>query len=240
MLVVTKRRVRRQHRPGPGNAALSPATPSRATCRHPGHRTGADSRSSDRRPGRIDCVRQVIRWGATFDRVGRDLAFGLEGGHSQPRILHAGGDATGRELERALYRKARASRRITFREHTFTLDLLQEEGGRVAGAVVADPGGRLSCVAASAAILATGGAGQLYRETTNPDVVTGDGIAMALRLGAEVTDLEFVQFHPTTLYVAGAARMLISEAARGEGGAARPQRHRLHSLRPADPRPATW
>ncbi len=166
----------------------------------------------------LEGVRDLIRWGARFDRSGRKLAFGLEGGHSQARILHAGGDATGLEIERTLHRRASAMPRIRFREHRFTLDLLQDASGRVSGVLLAPPSGKLACLKAPATILATGGAGQLYRETTNPEVVTGDGIAMALRAGADVADLEFMQFHPTTLYVAGAARMLISEAARGEGG----------------------
>ncbi len=169
----------------------------------------------------VQAVQEVIRWGLRFDRAGKSLAFGLEGGHSRARILHAGGDATGKALEETLLRKARASRRISFREHTFTLDLLQDASRAVRGVLLASPSGRVEILSARAVVLATGGAGQLYRETTNPDVVTGDGIAMALRAGAEVGDLEFVQFHPTTLYVAGASRMLISEAARGEGGVLR-------------------
>ena len=190
----------------------------------------------------VSCVQEMIRWGVRFDRTGQDLAFGLEGGHSRPRILHAGGDATGRELEQTLYRRARATLGISFREHCFTLDLLQDGTGRVCGVLVASTSGERSCLAAPATVLATGGAGQLYRETTNPDVVTGDGIAMALRAGADVADLEFVQFHPTTLYVAGAGRMLISEAARGEGGVLRDRNgapfmaayHRAADLAPRD------
>ncbi len=166
-------------------------------------------------------VQEVMRWGLRFDRIGRRLSFGLEGGHSRPRILHAGGDATGKALEETLLRRVRADRRISLREHTFTLDLLKDDSGVIRGVLTASPRGTVEALSAGAVILATGGAGQLYRETTNPDVVTGDGIAMALRAGAEVGDLEFVQFHPTTLYVAGATRMLISEAARGEGGVLR-------------------
>ncbi|MHC4199158.1 MAG: L-aspartate oxidase [Planctomycetota bacterium] len=167
-------------------------------------------------------VRELIEWGAAFDRSpDGGLAFTREGGHSRDRILHANGDATGREISRVLQLRAGAEPNVTVLSGHFATDLLHAEG-RVYGALVACRGegslpGGLVRLEARATVLATGGAGRLYRETTNPEVATGDGIALAFRAGARLADLEFVQFHPTTLYVAGAPRLLISEAVRGEG-----------------------
>ncbi|HZV01308.1 MAG TPA: L-aspartate oxidase [Planctomycetota bacterium] len=164
-----------------------------------------------------DDVRELIRWGAAFDRrADGELNFAQEGGHSVPRILHATGDATGLEVERVLLAKARANPRIRFLEHAFCLDLLTADG-ECQGALVWDHSQGLQVVVARATVLASGGAGRVYRETTNPAVATGDGLAAAFRAGAVLEDMEFIQFHPTTLYVAGAARALISEALRGEG-----------------------
>jgi L-aspartate oxidase len=161
-------------------------------------------------------VLQVISWGGNFDRVGGRLALAQEGGHSRPRIVRAHGDQTGREFHRVLLRQVRSSPNVVVREHSFALDFRVVDG-ECAGVRVAWRDGRVGNVVARSTVLATGGAGQLYRETTNPPVATGDGIAMAYRAGVVLADLEFVQFHPTTLYVAGSARQLISEAVRGEG-----------------------
>lgn len=160
---------------------------------------------------------ELIRWGAHFDEdAAGKLALTLEGGHSHRRVVHALGDATGQEIMRAAIEKAKATPNLTIWEKAFTLDLLTHEGQCV-GALVHRPGYGLSVVWARHTILASGGAGQIYRETTNPPVATADGMALAHRAGAIMMDMEFMQFHPTLLYVAGSARYLISEAVRGEG-----------------------
>lgn len=161
-------------------------------------------------------IAQLIEWGTHFDLEGGHLALTREGGHSHNRIVHALGDATGFEVMRAIIARAKAAANITIWDDTFTLDLLTHDGACV-GAALARPDGRMLLVWASQTILASGGAGMVFRETTNPPVATGDGIAAAWRAGAEVRDLEFMQFHPTILYVAGSARFLITEAVRGEG-----------------------
>jgi L-aspartate oxidase len=162
-------------------------------------------------------IQQLIEWGAEFDREGRKLAFTREGAHSRNRILHAGGDSTGREIARALYHKASSLANVTFRSFAATTELLICHGA-AAGAVVWDAGSRASvAVPARAVLLATGGLGCVFLNTTNPDVATGDGVAMAYRAGAEISDIEFVQFHPTALAIEGAPRFLLSEALRGEG-----------------------
>ncbi len=165
----------------------------------------------------VDGVRALLDWGAAFDREGGALHFTQEGGHSHPRILHSA-DSTGREIERVLLSRALDFGNITSLARTFAIDLAIRADGTCRGALVYRPTGVLQMLWAKRVILATGGAGRLYRETTNPPVTTGDGLAMAFRAGARLRDLEFVQFHPTTLYVAGADRFLITEAARGEGG----------------------
>ncbi len=166
----------------------------------------------------LTAIQQLIEWGAEFDRKGSRLAFGLEGAHSRSRILHAQGDSTGREISRTLYRKAASLNNIEFRSFTAITDLLVE-GGEVIGVAACDSSTRrLVPYAARAVLVATGGLGKIYRETTNPDVSTGDGIAAAYRAGAAISDLEFVQFHPTALHLEGAPRFLLSEALRGEGG----------------------
>ncbi len=156
-------------------------------------------------------------WGAKFDadQAGK-LELTLEGGHSHRRIVHALGDATGQEIMRAAIEKAKATPHLTIWEKTFTLDLLTHHGCCV-GALIHRPGFGLMAVWARQTILASGGAGQIYRETTNPSVATGDGMALAFRAGASMMDMEFMQFHPTILYVAGSARSWLSEAVRGEG-----------------------
>src|SRR5829696_3785898 len=161
-------------------------------------------------------ISDLIRFGVNFDFEDGELALTREGGHSHRRIVHALGDATGFEVMRALIARAKESPNITLRGETFTLDLLTHEGHCV-GAVVWRPGVGTSLVWARQVILASGGCGMVYRETTNPPVATGDGMAAAWRAGAELRDMEFMQFHPTVLYVAGSARFLISEAVRGEG-----------------------
>jgi L-aspartate oxidase len=161
-------------------------------------------------------ISDLIRFGVKFDLEHGELALTREGGHSHRRIVHALGDATGHEVMRALIARAKATPNITLRGETFTLDLLTDDG-RCVGAVVWRPGVGPALVWARQVILASGGCGMVYRETTNPPVATGDGMAAAWRAGAELRDMEFMQFHPTVLYVAGSARSLISEAVRGEG-----------------------
>jgi L-aspartate oxidase len=166
-------------------------------------------------------IEDLLARGVRFDRDGRagELARTREGGHSRPRVVHAGGDATGAELERALTEAVRASPAVSGAEHVFLVDLVTRDG-RVVGALLwAD--GRPRLVRARAVVLASGGAGQLFADTTNPPLSTGDGIAAALRAGAVLADMEFVQFHPTALHVEGDPRPLISEAMRGEGAVLR-------------------
>ncbi|HJZ89484.1 MAG TPA: L-aspartate oxidase, partial [Gemmataceae bacterium] len=161
-------------------------------------------------------INDLIRFGVKFDLEGGGLALTREGGHSHRRIVHALGDATGHEVMRALIARAKETPNISLRGDKFTLDLLTHEG-RCVGAVVWRAGIGVSLVWARQVILASGGCGMVYRETTNPPVATGDGMAAAWRAGVELRDMEFMQFHPTVLYVAGSARFLISEAVRGEG-----------------------
>jgi len=161
-------------------------------------------------------VRELAAWGTTFDRDGDEFALSREGGHGHNRIVHALGDSTGREIIRAMIERVRARANIDVWENTFGLDLLTHEGS-CRGALVWNGQHGKTLVWAKQTILASGGVGQIYRETTNPDVATGDGLGMAYRANAELRDLEFVQFHPTVLYIAGSSRDLITEAMRGEG-----------------------
>src|ERR1017187_8943645 len=162
-------------------------------------------------------IQDLIDWGAEFDREGQQLSFTREGAHSRNRILHAHGDSTGREIARTLYKKAASLGNIRFESYSAITDLLIA-GDRAAGAVIFDEkSGVLRDVRSRAVLLATGGLGRVFKETTNPDVATGDGVAMAWRAGAEIGNIEFVQFHPTALHVEGAPRFLLSEALRGEG-----------------------
>lgn len=161
-------------------------------------------------------IEELIAWGTQFDREGTKLTFGREGAHSRNRILHAHGDSTGREIQRALYAKAQTLPEISVREFEFSTDLISNNG-RVCGIRIIDEYGQDNKIYSSAVLLATGGMGQLYLNTTNPSVTTGDGVAMAHRAGADVADLEFIQFHPTALYLKKAPRFLLSEALRGEG-----------------------
>jgi L-aspartate oxidase len=179
-------------------------------------------------------VRELIDWGMPFDTQTpsagdvdpgidraddrKTLALGREGGHSRFRILHAEGDATGRALAQTLHRKVHQTERIRLFDQCFVLDLVTLEGsGRCVGAITHHPKYGLQVIWARATVLASGGCGQLFRESTNPSSATGDGHAMAYRAGAQMADMAFMQFHPTTLYVAGASRALITEAVRGEG-----------------------
>jgi len=189
-------------------------------------------------PERID---ELIRWGTEFDRQGTKLTFGREGAHSRNRILHAHGDSTGREILRALYAKSQTLKNISVREFEFSTDLVVDNG-RVCGIHLINERGEQQQMTASAVLFATGGMGQLYRNTTNPAVATGDGVAMAFRAGAEVSDMEFIQFHPTALYLKNAPRFLLSEALRGEGAILRniemdrfmPKYHPMGELAPRD------
>ncbi|SFF43244.1 L-aspartate oxidase [Paenibacillus algorifonticola] len=165
-------------------------------------------------------VNQLIEMGTQFDLENGEFALTKEGAHSQRRILHANGDATGYEIVRALSEKALSKPGIEVWDDHFVIDLVTNDGECV-GALVQKPDGSRLLVRGKATILCSGGAGQLYRYTTNPEVATGDGIAMAYRAGAFIQDVEFVQFHPTSLCYPGAPRFLISEAVRGEGAVLR-------------------
>ena len=169
-----------------------------------------------------ELIRGLIEIGAKFDEVGGEIALTREGGHSHRRVAHALGDATGKEIMRAMIETVRgrgpSARHSNCEvwEETFTVDLLTHEG-RCRGALMWNPRHGKTFVWAKQTILCTGGAGRLYRETTNPDVATADGHAIAFRAGAAVRDMEMMQFHPTVLYIAGSSRFLVSEAVRGEG-----------------------
>ena len=161
-------------------------------------------------------VRDLIAWGARFDReAAGELTLGLEAAHSVHRILHAG-DATGREIGRALWERVAPNQSVSTITHALVTDLMVDDG-RASGVRYFDGQGLRHAVRAGAILLATGGAGQVFSQTTNPGVATGDGIALAWHAGARLADLEFVQFHPTALSLPDAPRFLISEALRGEG-----------------------
>lgn len=200
-------------------------------------------------------IHELIDWGMRLDRTADGaLELGREGGHRHHRIVHTDGDATGTALLQCLSARLGALENVRLFENCFALDLLTsgEDSrefmngptgeARVLGAITHHPRYGLQIIWASATILASGGAGQVYRETTNPRVVTGDGLAMAYRAGATLADMAFVQFHPTTLYIAGATRSLISEAVRGEGAYLvdrdgrrfMPEYHEMAELAPRD------
>ena len=191
-------------------------------------------------------VAELIEWGAAFDKEAGELLRTREGAHSLPRILHAHGDATGAEISRSLVAFARSHKRIQFAEWTMVTGLVEEDG-RVVGVDLAGAGGQSPDasphrVSARAVLIASGGAGQVYSDTTNPAVATGDGIALALEAGAALADMEFYQFHPTALALPGVPRFLLSEALRGEGAYLRNDRgerfmerqHPLAELAPRD------
>ncbi len=166
-------------------------------------------------------IRELIQWGAAFDKEGAKLAFTQEAAHSKRRILHAQGDSTGREIIRALTEKVRSTGRVSVLDFAFTRDLIVRDR-RCTGAVVCQQKlKKVLVISARGVILATGGAGRIYERTTNPEVATGDGMAMAWRVGAALMDMEFVQFHPTALFLDHAPQFLLSEAMRGEGGVLR-------------------
>ena len=164
-----------------------------------------------------DLIKQLLEWGTEFDMLQGSIATTFEGGHTNPRVAHAHGDETGRQIAKTLIEKVRRHPNIKIIENFYTLDLITNDDNACIGAIGQQSRTGPQIIWAANTILATGGAGQLYRETTNPAVATADGIAMAYRASAVLTDLEFMQFHPTTLYVAGASRALITEALRGEG-----------------------
>ena len=163
-------------------------------------------------------ITQLIEWGTEFDRAGTKLAFTREAAHSRSRILHSHGDSTGREISRALLARANSIPHLHLRAHAFTTGLILEGNKAVGVRFIDETDGAVHELRANAILLATGGLGQIYKETTNPDVATGDGMAIAYEAGAVLSDMEFVQFHPTALAVKGAPRFLLSEALRGEGG----------------------
>src|SRR6516162_1155239 len=166
-------------------------------------------------------ISQLIEWGTEFDRAGTKLAFTREAAHSRSRILHAHGDSTGREISRALLARAHSIPHLHLRAHAFTTELITESG-RVTGLrFIDETDGTLHELHANAVLLATGGVGRIYRETTNPEVATGDGMGIAYDAGAVLSDMEFMQFHPTALAIQGAPRFLLSEPLRGEGGVLR-------------------
>lgn len=187
-------------------------------------------------------IQELIRWGAKFDKTGGKFAFAREAAHSRSRILRARGDATGNEMVRVLMAQAGRQKRIHRLDYHFTVDLVVEDG-RCCGAVVLDENsGEHFILPAKAVVLSTGGAGQIYARTTNPPNATGDGMAMAFRAGAQLQDMEFVQFHPTALYLPSSPPFLLSEAMRGEGGQLRNNKgevfmqryHPLGALAPRD------
>ncbi len=189
-----------------------------------------------------DRIQELIRWGAKFDKAGGKFAFAREAAHSRSRILRAQGDATGNEMVRVLMAQAHRQKRIHRMDFHFTVDLVVEDG-RCCGAVVLDEhSGEQFILPAKAVVLSTGGAGQIYARTTNPPNATGDGMAMAFRAGALLQDIEFVQFHPTALYLPSCPPFLLSEAMRGEGGQLRNHKgeafmqryHPLGALAPRD------
>src|ERR1035441_10603990 len=187
-------------------------------------------------------IHQLIEWGMHFDHNGTKLAFTREGAHSRSRILHAHGDSTGSEILRALMAKARTIHSIQLLSHTFATDLAMEDGNVRGVNYIDAKSPEVKFIPAHAVLLATGGLGHVYKETTNPSMACGDGMAMAYRAGATLSDMEFVQFHPTALFVKGAPRFLLSEALRGEGAQLRnlmlerfmPHYHEAAELAPRD------
>jgi len=187
-------------------------------------------------------IHELIEWGATFDTVDGKLAFTMEGAHSRHRVLRAGGDATGSEMVRALSVKAQSLKNLTWMGNHFAVELCIQDGRCWGASILDELSGTVKIILASATLLVTGGAGQVYARTTNPANATGDGIAMAFRAGVILEDMEFVQFHPTALYLPSSPPFLLSEALRGEGGILRNNRcepfmkhyHRSLELAPRD------
>ena len=164
-----------------------------------------------------DSIAGLIQWGVPFDTIHGQIALGREGAHSMPRILHAGGDATGMHIEDTLADRVRASERITVLEYTHAIRIYAEDGAVTGVEVMGDGSSERRVINGGVVVVSTGGAGRLYRYTTNPEVATGDGVALAYLAGAEVMDMEFYQFHPTALWLEDAPTFLLSEAMRGEG-----------------------
>ncbi len=189
-------------------------------------------------PGRI---RDLVEYGVSFDSLGGEVALGREAAHSQSRILHAGGDRTGAAIETALGEAVQAAR-IRVLDFTLATRLIIERGQVTGVEAINLRNGATEVHEAGAVVLATGGAGQLFRYTTNPSVATGDGVALAFEAGAEIADIEFYQFHPTAFRKEGAEPFLISEAVRGDGAVLRnargkafmPRYHELADLAPRD------
>ncbi len=187
-------------------------------------------------------IQELIDWGTAFDREGTKLAFTREAAHSRSRVLHAHGDSTGREIARVLFARARTLKEIEILPYVFTTEVLLEKGCVAGVSIFDERRGQQNVIRARAVLLASGGLGQVYSETTNPTVATGDGVAIAYRAGAALRDMEFIQFHPTALYLPGAPRFLLSEALRGEGGCLRnvdlerfmPHYHEAADLAPRD------
>ena len=165
-------------------------------------------------------VANLIQWGVPFDTMHGEISLGMEGAHSRPRILHAGGDATGQHIELALAARV-AESDIKVLEYTLATRLVIEDGRAVAVETLNSKTGQCETYSARIIVVGTGGAGQLYKYTTNPEVATGDGVALGFRAGARVMDMEFYQFHPTALSLEGAPTFLMSEAMRGEGAVLR-------------------
>ena len=165
-------------------------------------------------------VANLIQWGVPFDTIHGEISLGMEGAHSRPRILHAGGDATGQHIEVALASRV-AESDIRVLEYTLATSLVLEKGRAVAVEALDCRTGQKETFGGRNIVIGTGGAGQLFKYTTNPEVATGDGVALAFRAGARVMDLEFYQFHPTALSLKGAPTFLLSEAMRGEGAVLR-------------------
>ncbi|HEY2933846.1 MAG TPA: L-aspartate oxidase [Acidobacteriota bacterium] len=163
-------------------------------------------------------IQELIEWGTKFDREGPQLSFTREAAHSRDRVIHARGDSTGKEIVRSLLQSLQGREKVTLLDYTFALDLTVERDNCKGVKFISERSGRIEEVQCKAVLICTGGAGQIYRDTTNPDIATGDGPAMGFRAGAELVDLEFFQFHPTALALAGAPRFLLTEALRGEGG----------------------
>jgi L-aspartate oxidase len=190
----------------------------------------------------IKYISELIEWGTAFDREGTQLSFSKEAAHSRSRVLHARGDSTGSEIIRVLLKKASANPNIIFKPHCFSMDLVVQNGVVWGAHFLDEQDKRMKKVLAKSTVLTSGGAGQVYSETTNPDLATGDGLAMAYRAGALLSDMEFFQFHPTALFLTGAPRFLLTEAIRGEGGYLRNvdcsrfmrQYHEMGELAPRD------
>jgi L-aspartate oxidase len=160
-------------------------------------------------------ILELISWGAEFDKEGTKLDFTMEAAHSRKRILHAHGDSTGKELERVLLNKVRSFPVVRKYPFAFTEDLIVKDGECLGAFILVER--KITALFARATVLATGGVGQIFLRTTNPPVATGDGMAIALRAGADLEDMEFIQFHPTVLFAPSAPQFLLSEAMRGEG-----------------------